>query len=105
MIAFLVVRGEQLLFDFKEGYCKGEWWKAKRFCCPSTVKLAPFQSFVTLRFPEEETCDQWRTWSDVLGPRVGPAGPQVGDENWVIEYASYTVIAVRLAAYSQLATY
>ncbi|KAG8971918.1 hypothetical protein FRB90_010363, partial [Tulasnella sp. 427] len=29
VIAFLVVRGEQLLFDLKEGYCHGAWWKAK----------------------------------------------------------------------------
>lgn len=94
VIAFLVVRSEQLLFDLKEGYCQGAWWKAKRFCCPGSVKLVPFQTFVTFKPPVEITCNEWRTWSDVIGPRVGPGGPQVGDENWVIEYASYTVIAV-----------
>ncbi|KAG8921068.1 hypothetical protein FRC01_000429 [Tulasnella sp. 417] len=93
VIAFLVVRSEQLLFDLKEGYCQGAWWKAKRFCCPGSVKLVPFQTFVTYKPPVEITCDQWITWSDVLGPRAGPGGSHVGDENWVIEYASYTVIA------------
>ncbi|KAG9045510.1 hypothetical protein FS837_006172 [Tulasnella sp. UAMH 9824] len=104
VIAFLVVRSEQLLFDLKEGYCQGAWWKAKRFCCPGSVKLVPFQTFVTFKPPVEITCDEWRTWSDVIGPRVGPGGPQVGDENWVIEYASYTVIALALAITSSILT-
>ncbi len=91
--AFLIVRSEQLLFDLKEGYCTSQWWKAKRFCCPTAEEdLRPFVTFVTLS--NEQTCNAWRTWADVFGPRSGPEGPQVGDENWVIEYASYTVIAV-----------
>jgi chloride channel 3/4/5 len=34
VVAFLVVRSEQWLFDLKEGYCTTSVWKAKRFCCP-----------------------------------------------------------------------
>lgn len=96
IVAFSVVRAEQLLFDLKEGYCTGGWWKAKRFCCPSSADddLRPFQTYVTMKMVDEDTCAAWTTWSDVLGPRVGPGGHHVGDENWVIEYASYTVIAV-----------
>ncbi|KIO28067.1 hypothetical protein M407DRAFT_72341, partial [Tulasnella calospora MUT 4182] len=104
VIAFLVVRSEQLLFDLKEGYCIGAWWKAKRFCCPGSVKLLPFQTYVTFKPPTEDMCEQWRTWSDVLGPRVGPGGSHVGDESWVIEYASYTVIALALAVTSSILT-
>ena len=35
IIAFIIVRSEQWLFDIKEGYCTTSIWKAKRFCCPS----------------------------------------------------------------------
>lgn len=99
VLAFLIVRSEQLLFDFKEGYCSAAWWKAKRFCCQSGDDLlrttVPFRTFVTLRRDEGDACSNWTTWSDVLGPRVGSGEHQIGDESWVIEYASYTVIAVR----------
>ncbi|KAG8970900.1 hypothetical protein FRC05_011668 [Tulasnella sp. 425] len=104
IVAFLVIRTEQVLFDLKEGYCQGAWWKAKRFCCPATVKLAPFQTYVTHGLPDEIPCKRWSIWSDVLGPHVGPDGTHVGDENWVIEYASYTVIALALAVTSSILT-
>ncbi|KAG6891477.1 hypothetical protein C0992_006208 [Termitomyces sp. T32_za158] len=42
IVAFLVVRSEQWLFDVKEGYCYGAWWKAKRFCCPALNGLIAF---------------------------------------------------------------
>jgi chloride channel 3/4/5 len=79
LIAFFVVRCEQLLFDMKEGYCRHSWWKAKGFCCPSLEDLE--QS-------EEEMCPNWRTWSDVLSKEKTH-----GDT--IIDYGSYISVAVR----------
>ena len=86
VVAFLIVRTEQLLFDAKEGYCRSSWWRAKRFCCP--------------RFDDEELtgtrgdglfkkmCPAWRTWADVL------SRDQVGNQNGALEFVSYICIAV-----------
>ena len=86
VVAFLIVRSEQLLFDAKEGYCKSSWWSAKRFCCP--------------RFDDDELnvtrgdrlfkemCPAWRTWADVL------SRDQVANQDGAIEFVSYTCIAV-----------
>jgi chloride channel 3/4/5 len=75
VVAFLVVRSEQLLFDFKEGYCAEGWWKARRFCCPiGAVSTEP------------EFCDAWKTWSEVFEIK--------GNDEDFVEYISYTTIAV-----------
>lgn len=81
IVAFFVVRSEQFLFDFKEGYCSSSWYKAKRFCCPN-------QSDLLNRFHFEELCSAWKPWSEVLDPHNGK-----NDSN-AVEYVSYTIIAV-----------
>ncbi len=79
VVAFLVIRSEQFLFDLKEGYCTTSFWKAKRFCCPY---LAPSE----LVNPHiRQPCAAWKPWH------------QVGDNvNNPVEYISYTIIAVSL---------
>lgn len=76
VVAFLIIRGEQWLFDLKEGYCNHSWWKARQFCCPEAVD-GPL-----------EACPAWRTWSELLVRKGG-----VAEE--LVEYVSYSVIAVR----------
>ncbi|KAH9944710.1 chloride channel [Amylocystis lapponica] len=99
IIAFLIVRSEQWLFDTKEGYCGAAWWKAKRFCCPANDdadirSLRP--SFVTTT---EDSCPAWRTWAQVFG-----SATHGQLETETVEYVSYTVIALLLAATSSLLT-
>ena len=92
LIAFMIVRGEQWLFDIKEGYCTQGLWKAKRFCCPTldddVLRLAP--AFLTLRV--EEDCPAWRTWGEYFTP-VADRSDWLETE--AIEYSMYTGIAVR----------
>lgn len=83
LVAFFVVRFEQLLFDMKEGYCKDSWWRAKRFCCPSLEDLGRSTQLTT-----EEVCSTWTVWSDVFYPTREAHGANV------IEYGSYITIAV-----------
>ncbi|KAF9049790.1 chloride channel [Panaeolus papilionaceus] len=96
VVAFLVVRSEQLLFDFKEGYCGYDWWKAKRFCCPA-FEDGDFSLFS----PSEKAsalCPAWKTWSEVI-----PFGSNLLGEN-TVEYFSYTCIALILALLSSVLT-
>ncbi|KAG7098607.1 hypothetical protein E1B28_000530 [Marasmius oreades] len=94
IIAFLVVRSEQLLFDFKEGYCTRGWYLARRFCCPQADEVAAvFSSKAT-----QDVCLSWRTWSEVLKRKDGEAGSEF------LEYISYTAIALTLALTSCLLT-
>lgn len=83
IVAFLVVRSEQLLFDLKEGYCVTGWWKATRFCCTpldnGDLEETPFLGAL---------CPAWRTWSDVMSPK------ESADKDNLVEYLSYTCIAV-----------
>lgn len=78
IVAFLVVRSEQWLFDVKEGYCYGAWWKAKRFCCPALNDL----------LDGEETCQSWRSWIEVMSPETN------GFSSEFMEYTVFTSIAV-----------
>jgi chloride channel 3/4/5 len=80
IVAFLILRGEQWLFDVKEGYCHESWWKARRFCCPDST-----EDII-------EECSAWRTWSELL-VRKGAIGEDF------VEYISYSVIAVRLESF------
>jgi chloride channel 3/4/5 len=82
IVAFLVVRSEQLLFDFKEGYCEHSWLKSKRFCCPPSQSGRPISPYAS-----EELCEAWRSWSEVLSSSRGA-------EAGLVEYVSYTSIAV-----------
>ncbi|KAG8863296.1 hypothetical protein FRB96_008787 [Tulasnella sp. 330] len=105
ILAFLIVRLEQFLFDLKEGYCARGWWKAKKFCCSYAPNVMETSSnFSAIMSAGHISCERWTTWSEVLGPKEGPEGPHVGDENWMIEYASYTAIALLLAVVSSLLT-
>ncbi|KAF6761215.1 voltage-gated chloride channel [Ephemerocybe angulata] len=79
VVAFLVVKSEQLLFDLKEGYCQDSWVKSKRFCCPPSLLGRP------------------RLWSEVF------SSPE-GWEATLVEYVSYTIIALLLALASCLLT-
>lgn len=88
LVAFLVVRGEQWLFDLKDGYCGKAWWKPKRFCCFSAEDAGHLQ-------PEwlrsiQEPCPAWQTWAEVFSQQGGAGG--------AVEYFSYTSIAVSLSA-------
>ncbi|KAJ3504402.1 hypothetical protein NLJ89_g7954 [Agrocybe chaxingu] len=92
VIAFFVVRSEQLLFDLKEGYCMTSWSKAKRFCCPL------YEDGELSRRLLEESCPAWKSWSDVLSPNEGE------EESHLVQYISYTCIALFLALLSCLLT-
>ncbi|KAF9501534.1 hypothetical protein BDN71DRAFT_1550108 [Pleurotus eryngii] len=92
VVAFLVVRSEQWLFDIKEGYCTDSWTKAKRFCCPGTDNAFHLQ-------PEED-CPSWRTWSDALGQHG--SDDDAGVE--FVQYLVYAFVALLLAITSSLLT-
>ncbi|CAE6511278.1 unnamed protein product [Rhizoctonia solani] len=101
VVAFVIIRSEQWLFDIKEGYCAKGWWRAMRFCCPAGVDA---QSLRMSRMPTEtEVCEAWITWAQVFGPDDGIGhGPNL--ESWSIEYVLYMVIALVLALTSSFLT-
>lgn len=91
LVAFLIIRSEQWLFDLKEGHCRTSWTKAKRFCCPiqdddlgtNTIYMGAIQ----------ETCPAWRTWAEVLG--ASERGERmIGYRADLVQYIAYTFIAV-----------
>lgn len=84
IVAFMIVRSEQWLFDLKEGYCTEGIFKAKRFCCPLSVDL---------NGPTED-CGAWKTWSELLDPVATRPGSPISFASWMIEYISYTIVAV-----------
>ncbi|TFK54445.1 hypothetical protein OE88DRAFT_1655111 [Heliocybe sulcata] len=105
VIAFLIVRGEQWLFDSKEGYCHQGWWKAKRFCCPDQDSGGFGVGYAfALNGSAEESCDAWRTWADVFGPAMENGGRAIGFEADIVEYIAYTCVALLLALISALLT-
>lgn len=96
LVAFLIVRGEQWLFDIKEGYCASGWYRAKRFCCPFSapdddlVLRSSNPVFVTMTSTAEEACGAWRTWAQVLSRNDASDASET-----VIEYFAYGFFAVR----------
>ncbi|PFH51530.1 hypothetical protein AMATHDRAFT_58981 [Amanita thiersii Skay4041] len=94
IIAFLVVRSEQWLFDLKEGYCQYTWWKAKRFCCPGFEEVSQRQ--LGASDPATGECLDWRTWSETFSN-----GSSAAD---FVQYVAYAFIAVSLAFLSCLLT-
>jgi chloride channel 3/4/5 len=86
ILAFLIVRTEQLLFDAKEGYCESSWWKAKRFCCPQFdgEELTAIKGDRLFK----DLCPAWRTWAEVL------SRDRVANQDSALEFVSYTCIAV-----------
>ena len=93
IVAFLIVRSEQWLFDSKEGYCGDEWWKAKRYCCPQRVEGHHSQPGIVTS--GAENCDAWRTWVQIFGPSMHN-GRWISLEQDIVEYVTYTVVAVSL---------
>ncbi|KAG2043481.1 chloride channel [Suillus americanus] len=91
VVAFLVVRAEQWLFDVKQGYCKTAWWHAQHFCCPLPDEYGPL----------DDHCPAWRTWSDVFASWTGS---ESGGGESAVQYFAYTIIAVLLASTSSLLT-
>jgi hypothetical protein len=84
LVAFFIIRSEQLLFDLKEGYCVDNWLLAKRFCClpiDETVTPTPFL---------ELDCPAWRDWPEAFNAEEGTSPYRM------IEYMSYTSSAVSL---------
>ncbi|KAI0929941.1 hypothetical protein AcV5_006776 [Taiwanofungus camphoratus] len=105
VVAFLIVRSEQWLFDIKEGYCRGSWWSAKRFCCLSEDDDALFSSPVPFfSLAVEEACSEWRTWAQVFESYTGNKGHWFGLEAEMVEYIAYTIVAMLLAVTSALLT-
>ncbi|KAG2756096.1 hypothetical protein P692DRAFT_20715982 [Suillus brevipes Sb2] len=91
IVAFLVVRAEQWLFDVKQGYCKTAWWQARHFCCPRPDEYGSLDGH----------CPAWRIWSDVFASWTGS---ELGGEESAVQYLVYTIIAVLLASTSSLLT-
>ena len=88
VVAFMIVRSEQWLFDFKDGYCTAGWWNAERFCCPDfDEKLLATPYFVGR--PRSGGCKNWRQWADVF---AGKGDPRPGDD--LLAYLMYAGIAV-----------
>ena len=70
--AFLIIRGEQWLFDLKEGRCLKGWWNARRFCT------------------------EWQEWSDAFGATDENRTDQwLVRGSWAVEYVIYIIVAVR----------
>ena len=88
VVAFMIVRSEQWLFDFKDGYCTTGWWHAERFCCPDFDNgLLATPHFVVRS--QSEVCKDWRRWADVF---AGKDDPNPGDD--LLAYLMYAGIAV-----------
>lgn len=101
-VAFLVVRSEQWLFDSKEGYCRTDWTKPKRFCCPiSDIDDHMFTRPFSMRVMHE-TCPAWRTWAELFGASA-QGGHMIGYQAEIIQYVAYTFIAVRRRSYASAA--
>ncbi|KAF9529368.1 clc channel [Crepidotus variabilis] len=94
LVAFLVIRGEQWLFDLKEGYCETSWLKSKRFCCPHIG-----EGEITRRRSIEETCAAWISWSEYIGhDHYDEEGTNA------VGYVAYTAVALILASVACLLT-
>lgn len=70
VVAFFIVRGEQWLFDLKEGFCHDGWWRSKTFC------------------------DNWETWAGAFGVDEQGNEEKLGPKAWFVEYILYMLIAV-----------
>lgn len=94
VVAFLVVRGEQWLFDLKDGYCDKSWLKSKRFCCPQPDEGELSHSRTKW---VEESCAAWISWSEVV------LHDHTDDEGTgAVGYISYTLIAVYMTRFCVL---
>src|SRR5882762_98582 len=91
LIAFLIIRSEQWLFDLKDGYCRAGWTMAKRFCCP--IEDVDGKGRFYMGAVAEDMCDAWKTWAEVF------RASERGDHRYwaeIVQYVSYAFIAVCL---------
>lgn len=93
VVAFLIIRSEQWFFDLKEGYCRTDWTKAKRFCCPVRSVDGVGETPTFYMGALEETCSAWNTWAEILG--ASEHGERmVGYRAEIVQYVAYALIAV-----------
>jgi chloride channel 3/4/5 len=85
IVAFVVVRSEQWLFDMKDGYCKNAWWKTKQYCCPQDG-AGELRAFLRVSVDE---CPNWKSWENMFGE----------ENNVGLGYGMYTLIAVGFCAF------
>ena len=88
VVAFLIVRSEQWLFDIKYGYCATGWWKARRFCCPVASERSAFNSALD---GSGESCGSWVPWGDAV---MGTDATQLS--RLLVGRSTYAFSAVRL---------
>ncbi|CAZ85392.1 unnamed protein product [Tuber melanosporum] len=81
-IAFFIDVTENVLFDYKEGYCTNGWYFSKKKCCLSDTT--------------NEFCPMWRSWSQAI------TKSEVSTER--IDYIAYVTLTVILATASSLLT-
>ncbi|PWW79535.1 hypothetical protein C7212DRAFT_275756 [Tuber magnatum] len=81
-LAFFVDVTENVLFDYKEGYCTNGWYFSKKKCCLSDTT--------------NEFCPMWRTWSQAI------TKSEASTER--IDYIAYVTLTVILATASSLLT-
>ncbi|ODA81205.1 hypothetical protein RJ55_04169 [Drechmeria coniospora] len=74
LIAYTVDVAESTVFDFKDGYCAGAWYRDEKRCCPHGA------------------CDSWKSWSQTFSHL--PMG-----EKW-IKFSAYMVCVVGFACLS-----
>ena len=61
IVAFLIVRSEQWLFNIKYEFCVDGRWKAHRFCCPIASEAQTFALGAL-----HEQCKAWVTWGEAF---------------------------------------
>jgi chloride channel 3/4/5 len=71
-IAYFVDVAENSVFDLKDGFCTASWLASRRGCCSG-----------------EPYCDQWRSWSQILGLSTV--------DNEKVDFALYVLWAVLMA--------
>ncbi|PBK81935.1 hypothetical protein ARMGADRAFT_1171198 [Armillaria gallica] len=98
IVAFLVVRSEQWLFDLKDGYCKDHWPLAKRFCCPQLDESSALYNPFFSGDSSLEACPQWTTWAQAAHL------DEDANDGKAVEYFSYSAVALLLAMVSCLLT-
>ncbi|KAI9450294.1 chloride channel [Lactarius psammicola] len=96
VVAFLIVRSEQWLFDIKYGFCATGWWKARRFCCPFTSER---QSFNFALGGSDEICNAWVPWGNAF---MGTDATQLS--RILVGRTTYALLALFLALVSSILT-
>lgn len=59
IVAFLIIRTQESLFELKEGFCSNSWGKSKRFCCTPHNGVPG---------NDTETCGDWVEWGEFFNP-------------------------------------